>query len=164
LNNETCVQIRHIVKHDMESIPSKPQMLLRLALASLSERNNRGKLRALYYNTFPPLSVEQVLLYPAKCQNEQRTNQFGYNEDSLERLLLDEAEQLFNRIAEASTRKCTNETIIDTGSLCPIPHVLDIIPDRFTQVVSDTPKRECARIYRTSMTQKLLGLDGLFQV
>jgi hypothetical protein len=37
LNNETCIQIRHIVKHEMESILSNPQMLLRLALASLFE-------------------------------------------------------------------------------------------------------------------------------
>jgi hypothetical protein len=112
LNNETCIKIKHIVKHEMESVLSNPRMLLRLALASLfeSERNNRGKLRALYYNTFPSLSVEQVLLCPVSCQNEQHTNQFGNNEDSLERLLLDEAEQLFNRIAEALTRKCTNET------------------------------------------------------
>lgn len=144
MNNRACIRIRHIVKHEMESILSNPRMLLRLALVSLfeSERTNRGKLRALYYNTFPPLSVEQILLFRMNCQNEQSTDQFGSNEDSLERLLLDEAEQLFNRIAEAWTRKSTNDIIIDTGSLCPIPRLLDILPNQFTEVVSDTPKRE----------------------
>jgi len=60
LNNETCINIRQIVKQEIESVLSNPRRLLRLALASLfeSERKNPGKLRALYYNSFPRSAVE----------------------------------------------------------------------------------------------------------
>jgi hypothetical protein len=69
-------------------------LLLTCALASLleSERKYPGKLWALYYNMPFTFSVEKILTELSISQNEQRPNSFGYNEDFLEKLLLDEAE------------------------------------------------------------------------
>jgi hypothetical protein len=108
-----------------------------------SERKNRGKLRALYYNTFPTLSVEILLSQPSFGLNKQNQNQSVCNGDSLEALLLDEAEQLYIRIVEALMSKCMNEITNDTGSVTPLLRLPDILPNHFTQVVSDTCEREC---------------------
>src|ERR687892_1664266 len=63
-DDEMCINVKQIVKQEMESIMPNPRNLLRIALASLfeSERKDPGKLRALYYNTHSPsLSAEQIL-------------------------------------------------------------------------------------------------------
>jgi hypothetical protein len=97
-----CINVKQIVKQEMESIMPNPRKLLRIALASLfeSERKNPGKLRALYYNTpSPSLSSEQVLLSEAISSISPR-ELYGYDdeeEDAIAKLLLDEAERLFNR-------------------------------------------------------------------
>jgi hypothetical protein len=51
LNNETCINIKQIVKQQIESIVSDPRRLLRLSLASLfeSSRKHPGKFQTLYY-------------------------------------------------------------------------------------------------------------------
>jgi hypothetical protein len=52
LNNETCINIKQIVKQEIESVVSNPRRLLKMALASLfgSSRKHPGKFQTLYYN------------------------------------------------------------------------------------------------------------------
>jgi predicted transcriptional regulator len=126
-NNDTCVKIKEIVKQEIEHAISQPRRLIRIAIASIfeSERKNPGKLRALYYNTSPTLSVEQLLSQSSINQNEEYPNQFGYNEDSLEKLLLDEAEPFYNRIVEAFAGKCINEITTDIKTSSQALHTPD---------------------------------------
>ena len=89
----------------------QPRSLLRIAIASIfeSQRKNPEKLLALYYNTSPTLSVEQLLSQSSISENQSDPTQFAHNNDSLENLILDEAEQCYNRIVEAYAGKCTND-------------------------------------------------------
>ena len=104
LNSETCVKIKQIVKQEVESIVSNPTRLVRLALAALfeSSRKHPGKLQALYYNMPSHLSVEQILSEPSISQNAS-PYRYSVNEDG--KLLLDEAEQSYNRIIDAITKQ-----------------------------------------------------------
>ena len=70
---------------------------------------NPEKLWALYYNTFPTLSVEQLLSQSSTSENQSNPTQFAHSNDSLENLILDEAEQCYSRIVEAYVGKCTND-------------------------------------------------------
>jgi hypothetical protein len=108
LSNETYTKIRQTVRQEIESIVSNPRRLLAAALASLfeSSRKHPGKLQALYYNMSSPLSVEQLLLQPS--YNSQSLSPHGYNET--EKLLLDEAEQIYNNIVNAISNRCIDET------------------------------------------------------
>ena len=115
LNSETCVKINQIVKQEVESIVSNPTRLIRLALAALfeSSRKHPGKLQALYYNMPSHFSVEQILSQSSISQN---SSQYIYSENEDEKLLLDEAEQSYNRIANAITNTCINEMPNNTES------------------------------------------------
>ena len=137
LNSETCVKIKQIVKQEIESIVSNPTRLIRLALASLfeSSRKHPGKLQALYYNMPSHFSVEQIL---SQSSNSQ-TSQYRYSEDENEKLLLDEAEQSYNRIANAITNTCINEMPNNTESSSQILQVPDVNDDRLSSV-EDTYK------------------------
>ena len=137
LNSETCVKIKQIVKQEIESIVSNPTRLIRLALAALfeSSRKHPGKLQALYYNMPSHFSVEQIL---SQSSNSQ-TSQYRYSEDENEKLLLDEAEQSYNRIANAITNTCINEMPNNTESSSQILQVPDVNDDRLSSV-EDTYK------------------------
>lgn len=87
---------------------------------------NPGKLRALYYNTFPTLSVEQLLSQLSISQIQPDPIQFEYNDDSLENLILDEAEQSYNRILDAITNSCINEMPNETESPCRVLQIPEI--------------------------------------
>lgn len=115
-NNEAYVKIKQIVRQEIETIISNPRSLLKLALASIfeSSRKHPGKLQTMYYNMPSALSAEQILSQLSINQNEQHPNQFGYGE--YEKLLLDEAEQFYNRIVDAFASKCFNELPNDTES------------------------------------------------
>jgi hypothetical protein len=101
---------------------SNPRKLLRLALTSLFESSRKypGKFQTLYYNTSSRLSVEQVLSI------SQNASIYGYNEDEDEKRLLDEAEQSYNRIVDATTNNCINWMPNNTESLSPISQVPDV--------------------------------------
>jgi hypothetical protein len=62
-------------------------------------RNPPGKFPALYYNMISLLSVEQILSQSSVSEN---TSRYRYSEDEDERLIIDEAEQSYNRIMNAS--------------------------------------------------------------
>ena len=126
-DNEICVKFKQMVKQEIENnVLQQPRSLLRIAIASIfeSQRKNPEKLRALYYNTSPTLSVEQLLSQSSISENQSDPTQFAHNNDSLENLILDEAEQCYNRIVEAYVGKCTNDTPYDasSSSLYEVPY------------------------------------------
>ena len=118
-DNEICVKFKQMVKQEMENkVLQQPRSLLRIAIASIfeSQRKNPEKLLALYYNTSPTLSVEQLLSQSSISENQSDPTQFAHNNDSLENLILYEAEQCYNRIVEAYVDKCTNDIPYDAES------------------------------------------------
>jgi hypothetical protein len=115
LNNQTCIKVKQIVKQEIESIVSDPKRLIRLALASLFESSRKypGKLQALYYNMPSPSSVEQILSQSHVSQNPSR---YGYGENEDEKLLLEDAEQVYNSMIDAIANRCINEVPNDCES------------------------------------------------
>ena len=138
LNSETCVKIKQIVKQEIAIIVSNPTRLIRLALAALfeSSRKHPGKLQALYYNMPSHFSVEQILSQSSISQN---SSQYRYSEDEDEKILLDEAEQSYNRIVNAITNTCINEMPNNTESSSQILQVPDVNDNRLSSV-EDTYK------------------------
>jgi transcription termination factor NusB len=122
LNNETCINIKQIVKQEIENVISNPRKLLKMALASLfeSSRKHPGKFQTLYYNMLSHLSVEQIL---SESSNSQDASLYGFGEDENEKLLLDEAVHSFNRIVNAITNNCINKMSSDTKSPSQIPDI-----------------------------------------
>lgn len=107
------MNIRQRIRQEIESIMSNPRRVLRLAVGSIleSESKHPGKLRSLYYNVRPSLSVEQLLLSNSSVTGNDLDHHRNINDDSLEKLMIDEAEQLYNRIEKALTKKgITNST------------------------------------------------------
>ena len=140
-NNETCSRIKEIVKREIENTISLPKHLIRIAIASIfeSERMNPGKLQALYYNTSPTLSVERLLSQSSISQNQPDPIQFGYNNDFLEKLILDEAEQLYNKFAEALTSKSMNQIKNDSDHMSQLSNMF---PSQSTHAIPDAPGDE----------------------
>lgn len=124
LNNETCINIKQIVKQEIENVVSNPRKLLKMTLASLfeSSRKHPGKFQALYYNMSSHLSVEQIL---SESSVNQSAGLYRYDEDEDGKLLLDEAEQSYNRIVDAITNNCikgvSNNTKSPSQTLSDIP-------------------------------------------
>jgi hypothetical protein len=139
LNNQTCIKVKQIVKREIESIVSDPRKLIKIALASLfqSSRKHPGKLQALYYNTSPLLSVEQILSQPRVSQIPSSP---GYAEE--EKLLLDDAEEAYNSMMDAITNRCINEVPNDAESLSPmlpLPIIQeDLSPVAANDIILDT--------------------------
>jgi hypothetical protein len=77
----------------------------------------------LYYNMSSSLSVEQIL---SRTSISQNVNQYRYNEHEDEKLLLDEAEQLYNRIVDAITNHCIDGMPNDAESPSQISQVPDV--------------------------------------
>jgi hypothetical protein len=59
-------------------------------------------------------------------QNEQDVSECGYNEDALEKILLDEAEQIYSKLIDNIAGKCINEIPNDTKLSSQIFSVPDI--------------------------------------
>lgn len=114
-NNETYLKIRQITKQEIEHIMTIPiHQLLRFALASIfeSSRRHSGKLQSLYYNM--STTKIQSMLRTSIGQNEHNPSQVGYNENTPEKILLDEAEQVFSKFIDNITGNCINEIMTDT--------------------------------------------------
>jgi hypothetical protein len=93
------------------------RQLLRFALASLFESSRRhpGKLQSLYYNM--STAEIQSMLSTSIGRNEYNPNQDGNNEDNQEKILLDEAVKVFDRIVDNITGKSIEEIATDTKSI-----------------------------------------------
>ena len=127
LNNETYVRIKQTVKQEIENHILKPRQLIKCALASLfeSSRKHSGKLQAVYYNIPSHLSVEQIL---SDSSRSQEPSLYGFSENEIEKVLLDEAEQSYNRFVNAVTNNCINKMPSDTKSssqVLPLPIIQD---------------------------------------
>ncbi len=57
------------------------------------------------------------LLRTSVSQNEHNPSRDGNNEDTPEKILLDEAEQVFSKLIDNITGKCVNEISNDTKSI-----------------------------------------------
>src|ERR687897_18545 len=127
LNNETYVRIKQTVKQEIENHILKPRQLIKCALASLfeSSRKHPGKLQAVYYNIPSHLSVEQIV---SESSDSQDAIPCGFGENEIEKVLLDEAEQSYNRFVNAVTNNCINKMPSDTKSssqILPLPIIQD---------------------------------------
>jgi len=108
-NNETYLKIKQIVKQEIEHIMTNPSRLLRFTLASLFESSRRhpGKLQSLYYNM--STAEIQSLLSTSIGQNDHNPSQDGQDETAPEKIILDEAEQIYNKLIDDITGKYVNE-------------------------------------------------------
>src|SRR5919106_3812735 len=127
LNNETYVRIKQTVKQEIENHILKPRQLIKCALASLfeSSRKHPGKFQTVYYNMHSHLSVEQILSDSSRSQD---ANLYGFGENEIEKVLLDEAEQSYNRFVNVVTNNCINKMPSDTKSssqVLPLPVIQD---------------------------------------
>ena len=138
LNDETYIRVMEMVRQVIESLISNPKKLLAIGLATLfeSSRKHPGKFQALYYNMPSHLSVEQILSESSINQNAS-PYRYCMNED--EKILLDEAEQSYNRIVNAITNTCINKMPNNTESSSQILQVPDVNDDRLSSV-EDTYK------------------------
>ena len=80
--------------------------------------------------------MEQIL---SESSDSQDASLYGFGENENEKLLLDEAEQSYNRIANAITNTCINEMPNNTESSSQILQVSDVNDDRLSSV-EDTYK------------------------
>ena len=113
-NNEVYLKIKQIVKQEIEHILANPSRLLRFALASIFESSRRhpGKLQSLFYNM--STAEIQSLLRISIGQNDYNPGQDG---NAPEKILLDEAEQVFSKLIDDITGKCANEISNDAKSV-----------------------------------------------
>src|ERR687892_2806073 len=127
LNNETYVRIKQTVKQEIENHILKPRQLIKCALASLfeSSRKHPGKFQTVYYNMPSYLSVEQIL---SDSSRSQEPSLYGFSENEIEKVLLDEAEESYNRFVNAVTNNCINKMPSDSRSssqVLPLPIIQD---------------------------------------
>jgi predicted transcriptional regulator len=120
-NNETCVKVKKMIKQDIESTISNPRRLLQFALASIfeSSRKHPGRLHAMYYNmpTIRTIKRSSSEIPIVDCQDYQQVQYvYQYTSDYVvsENLLLDEAEQLYNRLIEESMSACAIKGMTET--------------------------------------------------
>lgn len=133
-NNETYAKVKQMIKQEIESIISIPRRLLQFALLSIfeSSRKHPGKLQAMYYN-MPTLGIvrRSSSTNAIVDSHEQYLSEYTNEYDTWEKLLLDEAEQLYNRMIEESINMYTinemiNNTESSTHSLPPLTELLGV--------------------------------------
>lgn len=123
-NNEAHAKVIEMVRQHIESIISNPRRLLQYALASIfeSSRKHPGRLHAMYYNmptirTIKRSSSEISIGDSPDTQYEQCLHHYANDYATSEKMLLDEAEQLYNRLIEESMSTCSIKEMTDhTGS------------------------------------------------
>jgi hypothetical protein len=121
-NDETYIIIKEMVKEQIESVLAAPRQLLRLALASMveSSRKNPSIFQALYYNmpSTRAVIVQRSFLQSVDDREEQQPNQYVNNgDDACEKLLLDQAELIYNQMLENIANTCINKITNDTYPL-----------------------------------------------
>jgi alanyl-tRNA synthetase len=108
-NNEMVVKIRQMARQELESFMPNPKRLLRAALISIfqSSRNHHGKLIAMSYNLPSNLISESFIDLDERYPSHHN---YLYNADaSFENFLLDQAEELYNKIIDDITNKSANQ-------------------------------------------------------
>jgi predicted transcriptional regulator len=112
-NNETYIKIKQMIKQEIECILLNPRRLLQFAIVSVfeSSRKHPGKLHPMYYN-MPTMTTKGL-------KSEMAINQDAADYNTCENLLLDEAEQLYNRMIEECMTICSNEMANNSESSSP---------------------------------------------
>jgi predicted transcriptional regulator len=119
-NNETCIKVKKIIKQEIESTISSPRRLLQFALVSVfeSSRKHPGRLHAMYYNmpTIRTIKRSSSEIPIVDCQDYQQEQYMYHTSDYLisEKMLLDEAEQLYNKLIEESMSACAINRMTET--------------------------------------------------
>ncbi|MFY9965274.1 MAG: hypothetical protein WBL44_10625 [Nitrososphaeraceae archaeon] len=85
-----------------------------------------GKFQSMYYNMSSETLRLLLLLQTSISQNEFSTSQYGYNEATLEKILLDEAEQIYSKLIDNISNRCINEITNDAKSFSQILHLCDM--------------------------------------
>jgi hypothetical protein len=120
-NDETYTKIKEMVKEQFEGALASPRQLLKLALVSMieSSRKNPSIFQALHYN-MPTTKAGVALrsfLQSGNSREEQNPNQNVNNEDdACEKLLLDQAELIYNQMLEDFANTCINKIANDPKS------------------------------------------------
>jgi hypothetical protein len=114
-NNEIYIKIKQMIKREIESIISNPRRLLRFALVSVFESSRRhpGKLHAMYYN------MPTIITKGLKSSEISIYKDAAADYNSCKNLLLDEAEQLYNRMIDECTTIRGNEMVNNSESSSP---------------------------------------------
>ena len=122
-NNETYAKIRQMIKHEIESIISNPRRLLQFALASIfeSSRKHPGRLHAIYYNmptikTVKRSSSETLTGDIQDNQHQQYLCNYASDYATSEKMLLEEAEHLYDKMIAETMSHQTTEEIQNTNS------------------------------------------------
>ncbi len=99
------------------------RQLLRFAVASIFEsgRKHPGKFHAMYYHM--STAEIQSMLRTSIGRNDHNSSQDGNNQDTPEKILLDEAEQVFNKLIDNITGKCIDEITTDTNPISQMEQV-----------------------------------------
>jgi predicted transcriptional regulator len=119
-NNEVYVKVIEMVKQEIESIISNPRRLLQFALASIfeSSRKHPGKLQAMYYNmpTIRTIKRSSSEIPTGDSQDNQYDNNYASDYATSEKMLLDEAEHLYDKMIAETMSHQTTEEIQNTNS------------------------------------------------
>jgi hypothetical protein len=119
-NDEIYIKIKEMVKEQIESGLASPGQLLRLALLSMieSSRINPSVFRALQYNmpSTRAAIVQRSFLQSLDSREIQHSNQNRNNDGACEKLLLDQAEGIYNQMLEDLANNCINKIANDTES------------------------------------------------
>jgi hypothetical protein len=123
-NDETYTLIKEMVKKQIENALASPRQLLRLAIMSMieSSRKNPSMFQALRYNmpSTRAVIVQQSFLQSGDAREEQHSNQYVNNDgDVCEKLLLDQAQLIYNQMLEDMANTYINKIVNDTESLRP---------------------------------------------
>jgi hypothetical protein len=150
-NNETYLQIKQTIKREVEIILTDRRQLLKFAILSIFEslRKDPRKFYALYNNMSssssaksPSLSsspkttgygsIQQQYDY-VPFMNEQNLPIIDYsNEEICEKILLDESEELYDKMVQDLTNKTISDVASDSESslsLLPRKELSDVQKD-----------------------------------
>lgn len=134
-NNETYIEIKQMIKQEIENIVLNPKRLLQFALVSIfeSSRKHPGKLHAMYYNMSTIRTMGRSSLEtPTDNQYEQYPYNYASDYATSEKMLLDEAEQLYIRMIEESMTKCSINEMTDNTESSTSLLLLPVVQDHQT--------------------------------
>ena len=120
-NSEEYSKIKDIVKREVESVLTNPRQILLLTLRSVVEsaRKESRKFTALVYNfpspntlgQSPPTFAGNQYSYVPYMDEQYLSSEYSNNnEETYERILLNEAGQLYNKMVKDLTDKAISNT------------------------------------------------------
>jgi hypothetical protein len=111
-NNETYLTIKKAVEEKVHGTLSNGKMLLKLAILSVVEtiRNNPDKFSSLLYRNAPSSTTEYSGRYYGYYMYEQKYASYNHDgEASVAKILEEEAEKLYNKLAKEMVDEIIND-------------------------------------------------------